>query len=148
MDLKINKIENENLEYCLFCYQEKDLIKNELCQCEFFYDQKCYEKWFINKRHFKCIICQRKIDFKFVYFKNEHNEYLQNLQNSQNNNVNLLIRNRNRNRNINGVGARNNMTFLSILDLYFEYIFRVIIILFIFIIIISLIIVLLTLYIF
>jgi len=141
MDLKINKIENENLEYCLFCYQEKDLIKNELCQCEFFYDQKCYEKWFINKRHLKCIICQRKIDFKFIHFKNEHNDYLQNLRNNlRNNHIELLIRNRNR--------TRNNITILNIADVYFEYIFNVIIILFIFVITISLIMVLLSMYVF
>jgi len=140
MEQKINRIENDNFEYCLFCYQEKDLIKNTLCRCEFFYDQKCYEKWFLKKKKFKCIICQGKIDFKFIYFKNERDTYLQNLENSQNNHTELQIRTR--------IRTRNNSTLLGILDVYFEYIFKVIIILFIFIIIISLTMVLLTLYIF
>lgn len=92
------------------------------------------------KKKFKCIICQRKIDFKFIYFKNERDTYLQNLENSQNNHTELQI--------ITRIRTRNNSTLLGISDVYFEYIFNVIIILFIFIIIISLTMVLLTLYIF
>ena len=137
MEQKINMIEDDNLEYCLFCYQENNLIKNELCQCIFFYDQKCYEKWFLKKTSFECIICKRKIDFKFIHYINERKNFIQNLQNR---NFSISIRNR--------INRRENYSLNQILDVYFEYIWKVILILFVFLILMFLIIILLTMYIF
>ena len=122
MDVKINIIANDNLEYCLFCYEENKLINNKLCRCEYYYHQLCYEKWFLKKNNYNCIICQREIDFNFIFKKEEHGRYLNNFQINQN-----LRRITRRN-----IDRRQRIIILpSFIDTYFDYIWKTVFVLFI-----------------
>ena len=52
---------------CIFCYENNDLIDNNLCGCKYKYHLKCYINWIKDNDPCKCIICNKNFeidDFK------------------------------------------------------------------------------------
>uniref|UniRef100_A0A6C0IV60 RING-type domain-containing protein n=1 Tax=viral metagenome TaxID=1070528 RepID=A0A6C0IV60_9ZZZZ len=60
----------DDTEYCIFCYQNINLIKNNLCECNYYYHNKCYEQWINSSQKYECCICNKKIQLKFLRKKN------------------------------------------------------------------------------
>lgn len=60
----------DDTEFCIFCYQNINLIKNNLCECNYYYHIKCYRYWInISNKH-KCCICNKKVELESAKKKN------------------------------------------------------------------------------
>ena len=53
-----------DINKCLFCYQENNLIENIKCSCKFYYHNECYIKWMQHKKGIICPICKKNLEIQ------------------------------------------------------------------------------------
>ena len=73
MSYVINFDKEDNIPFCIICQEniiensKSQIIKNELCSCNFQYHQFCYEKWINLVKEKKCLMCRNDISMNFLH---------------------------------------------------------------------------------
>ena len=66
---------NYDEESCAICFDDKHLIDNFFCDCNFKYHKDCYLEWLNNKEN-SCIVCGSPISKLYLKGLNTINKYL------------------------------------------------------------------------
>ena len=97
-EITIKVPDGDHSQECIICMEDisENLIKNENCDCNFKYHEKCYEKWLVYNNltpinierdneyiDYRCILCRERILFnvKIDEWLDENSEKFKELEN-------------------------------------------------------------------